>query len=124
MATLAADARVTATEVKEIIPTDYSDGLVAAFINSAHQMVDDNLLGINMSAGTLTQIELWLSAHLIAVSDQREVRVQEGDSVTQYHQFQAGLGLDATMYGQQAKALDTSNRLAMLGMKRAALEVY
>lgn len=124
MATLAEGARVTATEVKEIIPTDYSDALVNAFVNTAHQVVDDNLLSAGVAAGTLTQIELWLAAHLVAVSDQREVRVSEGDSETEYHRFQAGLGLAATLYGQQVKVLDWTGRLSALGNKRAVIEVY
>lgn len=122
MATLAATARVTASEVGEIISTDLTDAQVEAFINSANAIIQENMLEAGMSANILTQIELWLAAHLVAVSDQREQRVNLRDGDVTYHTPRFGLGLDGTMYGQQVKVLDYSGILSGLGQKRARIE--
>lgn len=122
MATLAATARVTASEVGEIISTDLTDAQVAAFINSANAIIQENMLEAGMSANILTQIELWLAAHLVAISDQREQSVSLRDGAVTYQSPRLGLGLDGTMYGQQVKVLDYSGILSGLGQKRARIE--
>lgn len=122
MATLAATARVTASEVGEIISTDLTDAQVAAFINSANAIIQENMLEAGMSANILTQIELWLAAHLVAIRDQREQRVNLRDGDVTYQSPRLGLGLDSTTYGQQVKVLDYSGILSGLGQKRARIE--
>jgi len=116
-------ARVTATEVKEIIDTDLSDAIVDVFINSANIIVTDRL-GDNtdITADHKKEIERWLSAHLVAIRDQRSESEKVGDASVKY-QGKTGLGLDVTLYGQQVKVLDTTGTLDNLGKPSATLTV-
>jgi hypothetical protein len=115
--------RATEENVTSIIDTDRVALQISAFIATANVIVNDNLVGAGLSDATLTQIEIWLAAHLIAISDQREVRVNVLQSEVEYHVPKFGMGLKATAYGQQALALDWSGRLAALGNMRAFIEV-
>lgn len=124
MATLDPDARVEPDEVKEIIETDLTDSLINAFINSAHYFIQENLLNKGLSANILTQIELWLSAHFLAIRDQRvESESIAGEWQAKY-QGKTGMGFEATTYGQQALMLDTTGTLASAGLKAITFEVY
>lgn len=123
MATLLADARVDADDVKEIVDTDLTDVQINAFINTAHRYVDANLLGKSLDADTLTDIELWLSAHFLSMRDPRVSSVS-ANGLSASYQGKTGEGLKATLYGQQALALDASGTLASLGQKRAVFEVW
>jgi hypothetical protein len=124
MATLDPDARVDADEVGEIIETDLSDSLVNAFINTAHYFIQENLLDKGLSADILTQIELWLSAHFLAIRDPRvESEGIAGEWQARY-QGKTGMGFEATTYGQQALMLDTTGTLASAGLKAVTFEVY
>lgn len=124
MATIDPDARVSADDVKEIIETSLTDSQINAFINTAHHHVQDNLLNKGLSASKLTQIELWLSAHFLAIRDQRvESEGVAGEWQARY-QGKTGMGFEATTYGQQALMLDTTGTLASSGLKPVTFEVY
>lgn len=114
--------RTTAAEVKKILDTDISDGIVDAFISDANLVVTD-LLGdnTNVSADQLTSIEKWLTAHMIACTrDQQAQKEGAGDANITY-QGKTMMGLDATFYGQQVKILDTTGTMAKaLGKKQAS----
>lgn len=121
MADPVAGVRVTAAQVMEIISTSQSTAVVNAFINSAHAVVEANLAGA-LDETLLTQIELWMAAHFLAMKDQRKSAVKVGDlSVT--YQGQTGMGLKATLYGQQAMSMDTTGKLASLDTKRAVISM-
>lgn len=105
--------RVTGAEVKEIIDTSLTDAQVAPFIAAASAMVDQYLGDAGLSDALLKEIERWLSAHLVAVRDPRAQSKGVGDLRIQYR-GRTGLGLDATLYGQQVKALDPTGALASL----------
>lgn len=124
MATLDSSARIEPDELREIIDTDLGDSILNAFINSAHYFIQENLLGKGLSANILTQIELWLSAHFLAIRDQRvESEGVAGEWQARY-QGKTAMGFEATTYGQQALALDTSGTLASVGLKAVTFEVY
>jgi len=114
-------ARVTTAEVKEILSTNLEENQLRAFITSANILVTDVLAGKH-SGDILKQIELWLSAHFSSIRDQRAAEEKIGDASIRY-QGRTGLGLDATLYGQQVKMLDTSGTLANLGKKKSVVEV-
>lgn len=116
-------ARTTTAAVKLIIGTTLTDAQIQAFIDTATLVVDANLLDKGLSTDLLTQIETWLAAHLLSMRDQRTSARKIGD-VSFTYQGQTGLGLDATLYGQQVKLLDTSGTLASLGRRRASVTVY
>lgn len=106
-------ARVSSSEVEEIIDTDLST--LTPFITAASQLVD----GITgLGSATKKEIERWLAAHFVAIRDQRSIKDSVGDSSHTYG-GKTGMGLDFTSYGQMAKALDTTGHLASLSLKRA-----
>ncbi len=121
MATLDSGARVTAVQVMEIIDTELTEAQVNAMINSAHRIMGATITEIT-DTDLLTTIELWLSAHFVAIYDQRAASETIADySVT--FQGKTAMGLQATTYGQQAMSLDYSGALASLGLKKATLHL-
>lgn len=124
MATLDPDARVDAGGVKEIIETSLADTLINAFINTAHHLVQEDLLNKGLSSDLLTEIELWLAAHFLAIRDKRVEKESVGNEWSATYQGKTKMGFEATTYGQQALMLDTTGSLAAIGLKRATFEVY
>lgn len=104
-------ARVTDSEVEEIIEVDSSIGLTP-FIAIATLLVDEELADQGMSAARLKEIERWLSAHFYAVRDPRVTSESAGVSAS--YEGSAGQNLAFTRYGQQAMVLDTSGILAAM----------
>lgn len=105
-------ARVTEAEVRAIISLDDSASLTP-YIAAANLLVEEKLVSTGMSVARLTQVELWLSAHFAAIGNPQIQSETVGPAQVTYQQ-KLGLGLDATMYGQQAIVLDTSGRLGVL----------
>lgn len=103
-------ARVTDSEVRGLIKTSFD---VDPFIATAGLLVDESLVGQGMSEERLKTIELWLSAHFVAVTEERGalMRSKKGDSDEDY-EIKVGTGLNMTRFGQQAIALDSSGVLA------------
>lgn len=97
---------------------------VAPFLTAANRIVTDRLTGHGIATATLEQIENWLAAHLIAMSD-REPGLDE-EQIGEARNKRSGktaTGLDATRYGQMAKALDPTGRLGQIGKRRAFFDV-
>lgn len=122
MATLDPDARVTASQVSDIISTSLTDSQMNAMINTAHLVVEERLGTSGLSEDTLEQIELWLSAHFACMRDPRKKQLKV-DEVSVTYQGEVEMGLKGTMYGQQAMALDSTGALASTGLKRAVISV-
>jgi hypothetical protein len=116
-------ARVTSSEVKGLIKTSLD---VDPLIATATLLVDENLVGQGMTDARLKTIELWLSAHFVAVAEERGAltRSKKGDSDEDY-EIKVGEGLNMTRFGQQALALDSSGILAsqVTSMKPAEFRV-
>lgn len=110
-------ARVTAGQVKEVIETSLSDSVVtASMINTANLYVDTHLLDVGHSAGILGRIELYLAAHIVALTEERGSL--KGGKFGDASEFLADVysaGFRATRFGQFALSLDTSGTLARLG---------
>ncbi len=107
-------ARVNASEVKELINTDLTDVIVASSIDIASRFIDDIVVGAGLSADRLADVELYLSAHFVAMRDQDEGMITEqdvGDAKVKYS-GEFGKSLNLTRYGQMAIFLDTSGKLA------------
>ncbi len=62
-------SRVTPTEVKQIVDTALLDPVVQIWIDSANTILFNNLLCLTVDEIILKQIELFLSAHFIAMLD-------------------------------------------------------
>ena len=113
-------ARVTATEVKQIIETDFADTIVDAFIAGATALVDDALISSGLSTALMKEIERWVSAHLVANRERQIKKAGAGSASVEYiGVFE--MGLNGTQYGQTAMALDTTGALASLSLKKAYL---
>ena len=117
-------ARVTATEVKLIIldaDTEIGSDDITPFIDAANLTINDVIDTSLLSAAQLKEIERWLAAHFTVIKYTR-IDSERAGSVSQKVQYRLGLGLDVTLYGQQAKRLDTTGALSSLdkGKKRAA----
>lgn len=118
-------ARVTMSEVREIIDTSLSDAGVTACINAANALIatKPDMLSVLLE-DTLTQIELWLAAHNVSVADPRVSEERTRETSIKYAQPKAGTGLAGSSYGQVAIALDTTFTLAEApATKRAAIAV-
>ena len=116
--------RVTSTEVKDIIETDLID--LDPFIKTANAVISDalsaDITAGDVGAAILKEMELWLSAHFVAIRDPQVKSEKVGEAVVTYL-GQAGKGFQGTTYGQQATAIDPTGRLSQMGMKRAEVKV-
>jgi len=121
MAEILVGAVVDVNEVREIYSTEMTDPQLANFINMAY--VTTNQLTLS-SSELLKQIQLLLAAHFATAYDGiiKSQSVGSGEwSVT--YAMVVGKGLNSSVYGQNAIALDASGKLAKLGMKRAKFMV-
>ncbi len=106
--------RVLAADVFAIIDTSLTS--IDVFINTAHRLVEGYLGASGLDEATLTDIELYLSAHVLSVNDQR-VKSTGVDVLSESYQGQWGFGLKGTSYGQMAILLDTSGTLGKIAEK-------
>lgn len=106
-------ARVTDADVQAIME-DYPDAL-APFIAVATLLVDEELepLGV-LSDSRLIEIERWLAAHFAATMTPLTTQAGAGSVSMALQRSSPGKGLQATQYGQQAIALDSTGRLKAL----------
>jgi len=117
-------ARVTATEVKEIMSgCTTSDAIVTVFITAATEVVDKVFSGDTVLGDTLLkEVERWLTAHMISCTPYFRATTDEklGDASVKY----AGkftTGLDSTSYGQMVLTLDITGKMANLGKRSATM---
>ena len=114
--------RVTPAEVKQIVETNLSDAIVEVFITTANSLVN-RLSGSCLTDDMRTQIELYLSAHLVTMRDRKAQSERLGDAQITY-QGSFGEGLDRTEYGQTARMLDCTGQLPLMGLKAAEFKVF
>jgi len=62
-------SRVTPAEVKAIVSTALADAIIQVWIDGANSIVTENSDCISGGEDVLTQVELYLSAHFIAMLD-------------------------------------------------------
>ena len=119
--------RVDPDEVKDIIETDMSDAAIEAYIAGANVTITALLGDADLTAAQLKEIERWLTAHLMACSRERQVREETagGARIAYFSEYSmVGKGLDATLYGQQVKLLDTTGTLALSTVAKLPVSVY
>lgn len=101
----------TATEVKAIIATSFSDALVTELIEDAVLIAEACPALVSSSAAKQKAVVRWISCHLISLSSSGQ-RSQEaiGDASESYTSNSAnfGEGLKGTVYGQRALLLEPS----------------
>lgn len=120
--------RVADADIQAIRPTTQD---TVPFIQAASLFVDAYIGQAGWSLPVATELERWLTAHLMAVADGAGLAERRiGDTTIRYHTPKVGLGLDATLYGQQVLLLDTTGTLAGAGLvgeggvKRATMNVF
>lgn len=118
-------ARTSVPDLQEILETDLPPNILAAFINTAYQVVQDNLLNKGLSAGMLAEIEKYIAAHFASISRQRQEESEDwaGEYRVKYT-GKTDMGWNATLYGQMALALDTTGTLRAMSLQVADFEVY
>lgn len=113
-------ARVTITEVKEIMETSLTDPKILAFIKSANIIVTDAFLETTVTAAVLKEIEKWFAAHMISVLERPVSQEKVGDAEIIYA-GKLGSGLNSTPYGQMVLTIDTTGTMAKLGKKKVVI---
>jgi len=112
---------VSAEDVKKIIDTDLTDTIIDAYILSANYAVTE-ILGSDttLSDGHKETIVQWLAAHLIAATREQQIQKAGAGGANVTYQGMTGKGLEATLYGQQVLALDTTGKMITTMTKRKA----
>lgn len=115
---------VTANEVRTIMgltDQNYPDGIVESYITAANRIVEDNLGNKNLSSETLKEIERWVSAHLIAVTQERQSKKEGAGGAYIEYTGNYTTGLNMTSYGQMAIAMDTTGTLSTLSKQKVKM---
>lgn len=112
-------SRVTAEEVLAIMDNVVLDDvIVEAYILGAESFITENLLDSGLEETSLKEIERWLSAHLIAVTRERQSKKESAGKASIEYAGVWGEGLTQTSYGQTAIALDSTGTLSNLSKKK------
>lgn len=132
--------RVTSSEVKEILVTVLTGTQLDPFISVANLIVTSKLGDSGLGDALLKEVERWLSAHFIYVSNPsysstaknaKGVVLSEriGDTSISYADISQTIKnvnlslLSSTVYGQQAITIDLTGTLANLGKRKAHVNV-
>jgi len=112
--------RTTNVQVKQILDNTALTGTqIDSYIVSANALVNAAL-----GTGTddiLTQIEMWLTAHMIASTRERMAASEEAGGAKIEYIGTFGERLDSTPYGQMVRMLDTTGRMAKLGLREIGI---
>lgn len=121
-------ARVTKEEVVDLMASNSfnvaSTETWTVQIDTATLLVDTHLIA-DYAEPILKAIELWLSAHLVGVSNHRQMKQAGGSgNATSIFMGQDGMGLDATTFGQQVKLLDSKGILEAIMRRSGGGHIY
>lgn len=108
---------VTAADVKAIYETDRDDVAVQPFLDAADALASAQLTGKGLTNATLKQVQCYLAAHFLFVTDtgvHEALRVE--DVSERFTDNWRRPGLLDSRWGRMAVALDSSGTLA--GMTR------
>ena len=116
--------RVTEHQVQLVIGVESGIDM-SLFIEVASRLVDEVLATSSLSGKRLADIELYLAAHLAALTEEGGgVTMQRtGASSVQYAQLQ-GNNLSLTRFGQMAMSLDTTGKLIASSKEKASFGVF
>lgn len=114
-----------ADALKEIIDTDLPDSDISNFLNMAYYVTrplvgELGACGGNSAEETIVKV---LAAHYLTMYQQQPMRMSSGEWSVTYRGSASGLGLKASLYGQQALTMDCSGTLAKVtsSEKKASL---
>jgi len=107
--------RTTVDLVKNILDnTLLSNAVIESYIASANVFVTEALNEVGLSDAILAEIEMWLTAHMIVITRERQSIKEEAGSASITYANVFGAGLKSTTYGQMALMLDSTGTLAVL----------
>jgi hypothetical protein len=116
-------ARTTDIEVKKIISLNKVTD-TTPFIDTANLLVTKHLGNSGLSDDELTQIEKYLTAHLLTLhNDERQLKTQKLGDATDTYAGNFGKGLEFSQYGQMVLMLDSTGTMQGLGGKKVSLSV-
>lgn len=104
-------ARVSLQDVKNIMDTSLDNSEIFPMINQANRIVTRQLSGEGMTSDQLSDIEMWLAAHLIAITKERQAESEQLQDARVQYQGNFGQALRSTTYGQMVITLDESGKL-------------
>lgn len=105
---------VTAADVRMLIDTSIEDTVIDFHATQAIAFLDSITWNDTLDATVRSNLELWMTAHFIAISiDRTAMKEKVGESSIDYVQ-EFGTGLNATRYGQMAISLDPTNTLVVV----------
>jgi hypothetical protein len=108
--------RTNAEDVMNILDdTSLDEDIIEAYINSANVFVTANLAS-KLSAAVLTEIEKWLSAHMIVSTRERMAKKEGAGGAEIEYIGKFGEGLNGSPYGQMAISLDSSGTLQAMAL--------
>jgi len=116
-------ARVTADDVKLIMDNcTLEDTKVDAYITAAAELVDQVFASDAIITDTLlTEIEKWLTAHMIASSSMRTASVERIGQAEIRYTGVWGKMLESTPYGQMVLTLDITGKMAKMGKRTVSV---
>ena len=102
--------RVTPADVKVIIETTLADPTIQVWINAANAIVNEQAACIGGDEALLTQVELHLSAHFVALVDpssdrSRATKEKMGPLDVTYNSATLANNINDTAYGKTANML-------------------
>ena len=114
-------ARTNVQDVCVIIPTNMDELSIQELIDNASAMVTKVLSEEDLSTYILTLIEKWLTAHFIAVIEQKNIASEKIDGAEKVYSS-LGEGLKSTIYGQTVLDLDVTGGFSKMGKMKATFK--
>lgn len=115
-------ARVTATEVKEIMEScTTANTIVEAMIDAATDVITGVFSGAGLTDARLKEIERWLVAHMLSATVFRTTSEEKIGDASAKFTGKWGEGLSSTPYGQMVLILDTTGRMVNAGKRSATI---
>lgn len=114
-------ARITPSELQEIIQTTLNVVELGPFIQAANVLVTAKLGSSGLDDALLKEIERWVAAHFLAARVP-QVKSESVGGASATYQVNTKDGLGSTVYGERALMLDVTGALARLGQKAASVE--
>lgn len=114
--------RTTIDSVRAIIPTGLENGEISAIMLVSNRMVT-NVLGTSILMGdVLTDIETFLTAHIIAIGKERQTKEERVGDVWIKFNENKGDSLQSTTYGQMVLLLDTTGSFQSANKMKASIK--
>lgn len=98
--------------VESIMETGIAVLEIEAIIVFANRMVNTVVGDSTLTEEVLTDIETWLTAHMIAIGKERQAKSERVSDIWITYQGKFGEGLKSTTYGQMVLMLDSTGNFA------------